>query len=556
MVRARRHSSNWRTMPALRGGGGLVIASIVVGLLNACGGVAPANEAEGRFLVAIDSEGDYVDSALAGSTLSTTVHIVLEVSKKVAEVRFHLDGAHDPMKIDTEAPFDVEIDTTLLEDGLHTIIARTPAGRGGSTRVLAEAEFFVENTPLAPLPPTEPPPAQPVTAIFVAPWGSDGAAGTYEAPLGSLLGAAAVVRPGGTIFLRGGVYDRLGVNSYYQGSRRVTIYGTADAPVTIKSYPGEEAIIDGGRHPWHPRSFNDGHEVDTEVLLEFVGDHTIWEDLTLRGSVGVGLFVSGNHNVFRRIRTHQHHAHGVYLQGSYNLLEYVVAHDNDSVSNGGNSANGIVLVDGGFIRYTHGADAETRGNVIRFTLVYRNSDDGIGVWNSWDTTIEHSVAFENGFGSSGNGIGFKLGGGGTVDAGTVARFNVAFKNIINYDTNGSTGVLLYNNTSWAGTDAGFILTQHATNADQNTAHNNLSYGDRYARIIGTRTVHTHNSWNLAITNPRFVTLDATSTDFLTLAPDSPALDAGIDLGFSDGTAPDLGALQQGETVPQLAAEFP
>jgi hypothetical protein len=385
--------------------------------------------------------------------------------------------------------------------------------------------------------------------IFVAPWGVDGAAGTFEEPLASLPAAAALAQPGDTIYLRGGVYDRRRVNAYYKGARSVTIYGTPEEPVTIRSYPGEEAIIDGWQHPWHPRSLDDGHPVDTQVLLEFIGDHTIWEDITLRGSVGVGLFVSGNHNVFRNIRTYEHHAHGVHLQGSYNLLEFIVAHDNNSVSNGGNSANGIVLVDGGMIRYTHGADAETRGNVIRHALIYRNSDDGIGVWNSLDTLIEHSVAFENGFGSSGNGIGFKLGGGSTVDAGTVARFNIAFKNVINYDTNGSTGVLLYNNTSWAGRDAGFILTRHATNADRNTAHNNISYADKYARIIGSRTVHTHNSWNLGIADPHFVTLDPTSDAFLALANDSPALAAGIDLGFDDTPeAPDLGALQHGERL--------
>jgi hypothetical protein len=222
--------------------------------------------------------------------------------------------------------------------------------------------------------------------------------------------------------------------------------------------------------------------------------------------------------------------------------------DNDSVANGGNSANGISLTDGKHIRMIKGDWAETRGNVIRYALAYRNSDDGIGVWDSLDTLIEYSVSFENGIGPTGNGMGFKLGGAHRADTGTVARFNVAFGNKNNFDVNTSTGVTLHHNTSWS-SSIGFVLTTHATGADANTATNNLSFGDNWPRARGDGTDDDHNSWNLDVTDPAFLSFDPADEGFLALDSRSPAIDVGLDLGLPfTGARPDLGALQLGDRL--------
>ncbi len=380
---------------------------------------------------------------------------------------------------------------------------------------------------------------------FVAPWGSDSAPGTFDEPLSSLKRVAQLAQPGDTILLRGGVYDILNQHVYIG----ITMNGALGAPITIKSYPGERAIFDGHKHPWHPRYENDGRNLSDPNLIRVIGDHLIWEDITFRNGVGRGFYFVGYHNTLRNIESHDHHHAGIYFQGSHNLLEYVSAHDNNSVSNGGNSGNGISLIDGAHIRSTHGTNAETRGNIIRYALLYRNSDDGIGVWNSWDTLIEHSISFENGIGPTGNGMGFKLGGADRHDIGTIARFNIAFGNVNNFDTNGSTGVLLHNNTAWAARSTNYVLTRHSTNACANEAYNNISYqAGSYDRIRGNCTLHEHNTWNLGITEPQFETLDPQSSHFMALKTTSPAIGAGVDMGFPYvGRAPDLGALQLGDT---------
>ena len=380
----------------------------------------------------------------------------------------------------------------------------------------------------------------------MAPWGSDSAVGSWDAPFASLRPVAVVARPGDVVSLRGGVYEDLS-QVYYS----VSLSGTAGAPITVRSVPGEMAVFDGRRHAWHPRRAGDGRSVNDPMLLQVFGDHLVFEDLTFRNGVGNGFYFVGYHNVVRRVTSHDHHGHGVQFQGSYNLLEYVTSFGNDSVANGGNSADGISTTDGKHIRMIKGEDAETRGNVIRYSLAYRNSDDGIDIWNAWDTLVEYNVSFENGIGPTGNGEGFKLGGGHRENTGTMARYNVSFRNKTNFNTNTSTGVTLVHNTSWAARSGGigFVLTTHATGADANFAYNNLSYGDGWPRARGDGTDDRNNSWNLGIDDPWFLSLDPGSPDFLALRAGSPAVNVGMRVGLPyDGSAPDLGALQLGDRI--------
>lgn len=67
--------------------------------------------------------------------------------------------------------------------------------------------------------------------------GADTNAGTEAAPWKTLKHAVRQLRAGETLLVRGGVYHE---------HIALTQSGTADAPITIRSYPGEVAILDGG----------------------------------------------------------------------------------------------------------------------------------------------------------------------------------------------------------------------------------------------------------------------------------------------------------------------
>lgn len=88
-------------------------------------------------------------------------------------------------------------------------------------------------------------PARPSTAaaqaphlFFVAPNGNDANPGTITRPFRTIGHGITKLQPGHTLYLRGG--------TYYEHTLLVRVAGTAASPITIRSYPGESAIVDGG----------------------------------------------------------------------------------------------------------------------------------------------------------------------------------------------------------------------------------------------------------------------------------------------------------------------
>jgi len=75
----------------------------------------------------------------------------------------------------------------------------------------------------------------------VSPGGSDDNPGTLDRPWKTIayaLGISSTLSPGDLLYLRGG--------TYYEHEIYTRLKGEASAPITIQSYPGERAIIDGG----------------------------------------------------------------------------------------------------------------------------------------------------------------------------------------------------------------------------------------------------------------------------------------------------------------------
>jgi uncharacterized protein YjdB len=87
---------------------------------------------------------------------------------------------------------------------------------------------------------TAPPPPGTHTGWYAAPNGSSSGDGSSGRPWNlatALSGGSGKVQPGDTVWLRGGTYA---------GQFRSTLTGTAAAPIVVRQYPGERAIIDGG----------------------------------------------------------------------------------------------------------------------------------------------------------------------------------------------------------------------------------------------------------------------------------------------------------------------
>ena len=400
-------------------------------------------------------------------------------------------------------------------------------------------EYTVSTTsagPSAPAPAPTPVTTQPKGVLYVSPKGSDSNTGRAKGePLKTIYRASQLVQPGDTVYLRGGVYKGR-YQSYFGYDRKPFMTdGRKDAPITIMSYPGEKAIIDGG-----DRHYSDYASVSSPALFKVKANYYVVQNLTFRNGAGRALVIKGDHNVVRNVLSYNNHSDGIYGMGDHNLFEDFVSHGNNSKQNGGDSADGLKLSFG-----SH--------NTVRNCHTYNNSDDGIDIWATLNSLVEHCVAHHNGYGYSGNGIGFKMGGNHVKDNNAMVRYNVGFKNRINFDNNGSGGVTMVHNTSWRARQIGIIgYAPASTGKAPVVLKNNLSYQDPKPKGTEKATIQRNNSWNLGISNPNFVSLEHTSSGFLKLKSSSPAVDAGVKLSLTyQGAAPDLGALELGRSLAQL-----
>ena len=107
-----------------------------------------------------------------------------------------------------------------------------------SAAVSGPSDAWASHPPMRPLPVASARPLPDGPSFFVdALRGSDEADGSEASPWRSVNHALRQLSPGDTVSLRGGVYYEHVV---------VAVSGEEDAPITIRSYPGELAIIDGG----------------------------------------------------------------------------------------------------------------------------------------------------------------------------------------------------------------------------------------------------------------------------------------------------------------------
>lgn len=259
------------------------------------------------------------------------------------------------------------------------------------------------------------------SALYVAPNGSDGAAGTQSAPT-TLVSAISRTTPGGTIYLRGGTYSHAQTVTIPAGNN-----GTASARTKLSAYPGETPVLNFSAMTEDPA--NRGLAVNGSfwhvngIVVERAGDN--------------GIFVGGSNNIIERTVTRFNRDTGLQLSRtasttpreqwpSNNLILSAESHDN--ADSDGEDADGFAA------KLTVGP-----GNVFRYAVAHHNIDDGWDLYTKTDTgpigvvTIEDSLAHNNGTLSdgsqAGNGDrnGYKL-GGEDIAVNHVVRRSIAYQN--------------------------------------------------------------------------------------------------------------------------------
>lgn len=419
---------------------------------------------------------------------------------------------------------------------------------------------------------------------YVAPDGSDGAAGTQAAPFATLQRAQQSVEAGDTVFIRGGTYavteaQIAGRAGPYACINLLQKSGAPGKRLNYWAYPGERPIFDCSQvKPAEVRIA--AFRVDAS-WIHLKGIEVVGVQVTIKSSTQSICFDNeGSDNVYEQLIMHDGMAIGLWIgAGANNLVLNCDAYRNyDSVSDGGRGGN----VDGfGY----HGLKGSV-GNVFRGCRAWFNSDDGYDFINSDEVArIENCWAFYNGystkFESLGDGNGFKAAGEagrtpatlpnpiprhvvtGSVSVGNkVNGFyanhhpggiewtnNTAYKNRTNFNLRGrdpqdNKTVIpgrdhrLKNNLGFAGVEAEV--------AELNADASDVS-GNYFTRPV-TITAEDFLSLDEAeLQKPRKANGDLPDVTFLHLTPGSDAIDQGIDVGRPfKGKAPDLGAFEAGD----------
>ncbi|WP_432133667.1 carbohydrate-binding protein [Streptomyces sp. bgisy154] len=258
-------------------------------------------------------------------------------------------------------------------------------------------------------------------ALYVAPNGTDGAAGTRSAPT-TLTSAISRVGSGGTIYLRGGRYDHSSTITIPQGND-----GTSGARTTLAAYPGETPVL----------NFSGQSESSSNRGLQLMASYWHVQGIVVERAGDNGIYIGGSHNVVERTITRYNRDTGLQLGRissstpssqwpSDNLILSAESHDN--ADSDGEDADGFAA------KLTTGP-----GNVFRYAVSHNNIDDGWDLYTKTATgpigpvTIEYSLSYGNGTLSdgtvNGNGDrnGYKLGGDG-IAVDHVVRHSMAYKN--------------------------------------------------------------------------------------------------------------------------------
>ena len=263
---------------------------------------------------------------------------------------------------------------TVSGSGLVTGIAP------GTARVVASVDALADTadvTVVAP-PPTDPPPGTRVSH-HAAPDGTSGGDGTAARPWDlktALAGAGGQIRPGDTLWVRGGTY---------MGPFTSTLLGSSSAPIIVRAYPGERATLD--------------NQSTSLVTLKAASEWVWYWGLETRNS-------NPSRTVFR--------PNCVYPSRPNNKFINLIIHDCQvgmSFSNESKNSEvyGAIIYNNGYVGSdrTHGHGIYTKNDgttpkVIRDNVVFNSFRNGIQVYTDAGSGqlrgihLEGNVFFNNG----------------------------------------------------------------------------------------------------------------------------------------------------------------
>ncbi|MFO7447693.1 MAG: right-handed parallel beta-helix repeat-containing protein, partial [Ignavibacteriaceae bacterium] len=385
--------------------------------------------------------------------------------------------------------------------------------------------------------------------VYVSASGDDNNPGTIEQPLATIPAAVTITGPGDTIYVRGGVYSLTATISIAKD-------GTDGNMYYLFAYPGERPLLDFSLMPFG--SSNRG------IILR--GSYWHIKGLDIKGAGDNGMNISGSNNIIEFCSFFENKDTGLQLGGGASDNRIINCDSYFNADPGHGNADGFApKLSVGTNNYFYGCRA------------WQNSDDG---WDGYlresasaSTTVENSWCFMNGYlkdgsPSSGNGNGYKMGGGDTTNIHKLAHDftlinSIAFDNRVKgFDQNNNRGSMILQNCTGYRNGTNYSIPAFINDGETASVINSAVLGN--AGIFGSSVIQQTNSWQspFVVNTSDFISLDTAGVrgprkpdgtlpdvNFLHLAEGSDLIDAGTDIGLPYmGAGPDLGAFESDPVV--------
>lgn len=377
---------------------------------------------------------------------------------------------------------------------------------------------------------------------YVSRTGSDLYRGTIDSSFATIGKGIAVAAAGDTILVRGGTYPQANTIS-------ISRNGTVAARFYLLAYPGEHPLIDFSAEAFGSRGIN------------LSGSYWCLRGLDVYKAGDNGLHVSGSSNVIELCTFRENSDTGLQLDGGASNNQIVNCDSYYNVDPSQGNADGFAP------KLSVGT-----GNYFYGCRSWQNSDDG---WDGYlrpsdnvTTTLENCWCFHNGYlkdgtASSGNGNGYKLGGGDSSNVDSL-RHNMILRNCLafdnrvkGFDQNNNRGSMTLLNCTGYRNGTNYKISAAIKSGSVLTVENCVALGS-YGSLASFAVLAT-NSWMppFVVTDSDFVGVDTTGVrgprkadgslpdvPFMHLAPGSDLIDAGTDVGLPfNGSAPDLGCFE-------------
>ena len=206
---------------------------------------------------------------------------------------------------------------------------------------------------------------------YVATDGNDANPGTLEKPFATLNKGAGVLKAGDTLYIRGGTYNQ----TVYIGNS-----GTESAPITVGSYPGEWAVIDG----------QDAIPGYWGVLFSVNGNYVVARDLEVKNSAWMGLATYGHHDQVISVKSHHNMENGILVTGDYTLVENCEVWWNCKEHEYAQNLHADSTWASGLTAARH-----PRYAILRRNKVWNNWGEGLSTYEAEYTTIEDNIVYDN-----------------------------------------------------------------------------------------------------------------------------------------------------------------